>query len=82
MADALFKAALSCIWLMLTYHMILGLGGYLHSQRYREPIQEWEAKGLPLPKVTVLIPATTRKWSSPAPYARWPDSSIRKIALK
>lgn len=57
MADNLFKLALTCIWMMLTYHMFLGLGGFLLARRYRDPIPEWEAKGLPLPKVTVMIPA-------------------------
>lgn len=57
MTNLLFFISLAAIWLMLLYHIFLGQGGYLLYRRYRAPIRQWEAKGQPLPKVSVLIPA-------------------------
>lgn len=78
MADVLFQAALLCIWLLLSFHMFLAVGGYLLSRRYREPIQEWESKGRPLPTVSILIPAhneevviaRTLRWMARLEYPR------------
>ncbi|MEW9700597.1 glycosyltransferase [Paenibacillus sp. SI8] len=57
MANTLFYASLTVIWLMLLYHMFLMQGGYMHYLRYRRPIAEWEKKQHNWPKVSVMIPA-------------------------
>ncbi|MFD0871030.1 Poly-beta-1,6-N-acetyl-D-glucosamine synthase [Chlamydia abortus] len=57
MANTLFYISLSVIWIMLLYHMFLMQGGYLHYLRFRRPIKRWEQNGIPLPKVSILIPA-------------------------
>jgi len=56
-ANILFYASLTVIWVMLLYHMFLMQGGYLHFLRYRRPVKEWEWNRGELPKVSVLIPA-------------------------
>lgn len=59
-ANWLFLIALSCIWIMLLYHMFLMLGGYLYAEqmekrRRNQPLTRLNREDWP--KVSVLIPA-------------------------
>lgn len=57
MANFLFLASLSVIWIMLLYHMFLMQGGYFHYLSFDKVIPNWKEKFKDLPKVSILIPA-------------------------
>src|SRR5690625_3961850 len=57
MANTLFLFSLTVIWIMLTYHMFLMLGAFIHLSRYEKVIPKWKKNLADLPIVSILIPA-------------------------
>lgn len=53
----LFVLSVILIWFMIAYQFVLFLLGYWHSYRARREREELSGRGLPLPRISILIPA-------------------------
>lgn len=55
--NVIFLIAMGAIWIMLLYHMVLSLGGYLYSEKLERAKSNVRLQRHTWPKVSILIPA-------------------------